>query len=327
MSIFRGFNIDYPSYSVITPQTGNHFDVRCLTVAEADELKHSILTPNKSATIINDIIWKTIKNKPEHIKTFQDFLENTTLNDRSALVYGIFHSTFGSDREFSVMCFSCGIQQNIRVDISKTFSMKPYPKSEGFKKSYEISKAVEGQKDSDLEKLYQEEDTHHIEDEEGKSPHLVSEIVNIPKQKKSREEEKKSKMEGILTRTIKVELPISKIFAFVHQPTIQDESSLLNSIPFTDTRHIENVLQTLAIQKFEYDEGGKTLVVDEQEDILKGFNSLPIDDKDKIFDIYQEEFGQYGIELRSKWNCRECGSSNELDINIVNQFFRMVQVS
>jgi hypothetical protein len=45
----------------------------------------------------------------------------------------------------------------------------------------------------------------------------------------------------------------------------------------------------------------------------------------KMFDEYSENFGKYGIELKQDFNCKECGATNSLEIDIFNQFFRLVR--
>ena len=43
-----------------------------------------------------------------------------------------------------------------------------------------------------------------------------------------------------------------------------------------------------------------------------------------IHERYQEEFGKYGIELKMRSFCVHCGYDEIIDIDLVNQFFRMV---
>ena len=46
---FKGFNIKYPEYEVITPHTNLSFTLRSLNVQEEETLKGSLVTPQKIA--------------------------------------------------------------------------------------------------------------------------------------------------------------------------------------------------------------------------------------------------------------------------------------
>ena len=45
--MFRGFNLKYPEYEVITPQTKRSFTLRSLNVSEEENMKGSMMTPLK----------------------------------------------------------------------------------------------------------------------------------------------------------------------------------------------------------------------------------------------------------------------------------------
>jgi hypothetical protein len=90
------------------------------------------------------------------------------------------------------------------------------------------------------------------------------------------------------------------------------------------------VNETLIIERFEqYREGNKSpdVLVIEREDIFAGYQSLPPMDKIKIIEAYQENFGKYGIEVKTSYNCAKCDYTNELDINVAAQFFRLLAAS
>lgn len=331
---FKGFNIEYPHYSVITPQSGDSFDVRCLNVGEVNELKHSFLIPSKSSSTINTIVWKAIKSKPNHINTYQDFLKNTTIKDRMALIYGIYHSTFGNNKEFTVVCSECNSEQIIRFQLNNCFKMNPYPYSEKFKKSYKIARAIENNKDQIMERILEESEKKKLE-EQSKLEKNSSEVKYVEDEEKIEpkvsEPEKKEELTGefdthILNKVIEKELEISKVIVHIRQPSLLDELKLVETIPFTSSEHLDKLMQILIIEKFRYQDNGVWNTVDHTEDILQGYETLPIDDRNTIFNTYHTNFGQYGLTITNKWNCQSCSANNNFSLDVVQQFFRMVQV-
>lgn len=129
--------------------------------------------------------------------------------------------------------------------------------------------------------------------------------------------------EDILTKVIKLPLPKSKsVFAYLKQPTLLDEVQAFKSI----AAESEDISITLPIQKFtqESEGGDDTLVYDERVDVLDAYMTLPPLDKKAIFNKYSESFGNYGIELKCQSVCQYCGHSEIVDIDLVEQFFRMV---
>lgn len=348
MAIFKGFkNIQYPRYTVVCPQTGFTYDVRTMNVMETNRLKTSLTTPAKTPSLINKTLWESIEDKPEEIKTFQDFKKMTTLRDREALMYGLYHCTFGDQRDFDVNCSSCNKQQSIQVNLSKIFSMNAYPFSSSMIKSYQVAKAVDNEvMDPVIErkiaivelKEKMKLDTKPIDAPDDENGIILGDKPDIkfvedmePEPKVERKEEKKSKYEeSILEKTVDLELPISKVHAILRQPTLADEEELMGEIPFTRKKETDLVNETLVIKQFEeYDPGAKIpcQVITNRTDILYGYQTLPPMDKIKIFEVFQKEFGQYGIDLKAKYVCEACGEENETEVDIVVQFFRMVATS
>jgi len=101
-------NIQYPVYSVVTPQTGEHFTLRTLTVADEKKLKGSFVTPDKISEHIASCIFDCLVEKPAHIRTFKDFIACVTTHDRQALLFGLFHISYGEVTDIPVKCGSCG---------------------------------------------------------------------------------------------------------------------------------------------------------------------------------------------------------------------------
>ena len=357
MGIFKGFNIQYPRYSVLCPQTGFSYDVRSLNVAEVSKLKTSLTTPSQAPALISDVLWNAIESKPKFINNLIEFKKHTTLRDREALIYGLYQATFGDDREFSVTCRNCENVQLLKFKMSKLFSMNSYPGSETMMNSYKVAKIADPQvydpeieeelrkkeqiknipmrpepkrdisedeiDDLDLalgKKPGEEDQLEFVKEEEPTPPPIMNEEVEKPKED----------VTSILNKKIEVTLPISKVVATIRQPTIMDEEEIISMVPFAQKKYSESLNETLVIEKFEeYVDKSKSpiQVVTEREDILIGYNSLPPQDKQKLFDEFQKHFGQYGIELKTNYICNKCDFDNSLDLDIIVQFFRMVGTS
>jgi len=124
---FTGFNLKYPEYEVITPQTGNSFTVRSLNVQEEEHLKGSLMTPQKITDHLNRCIYESIVKKPAAIKDFDSFMKGTTLKDRDALLYGLYHISYGEIRDYDITCSSCKKEYPVTVQASDTFTFTQYP--------------------------------------------------------------------------------------------------------------------------------------------------------------------------------------------------------
>lgn len=124
---FKGFNLEYPEYEVITPQTKHSFTVRSLNVQEEEKLKGSLVTPTKIADHLNSCIFDSIVKKPEGIDSLDAFLRGLTLKDRDALLYGLFHITYEEIRNYQVKCTSCSHEYPVTIQASNTFNYQAYP--------------------------------------------------------------------------------------------------------------------------------------------------------------------------------------------------------
>jgi hypothetical protein len=350
---FRGFNIKLPVYTIITPQTGFTYEARSLTVAEVNKLKTSLTTPARVHNVINQTIWDSLEQKPEFVKDYKDFLRFTTIKDRDALIFGLYHATFGDEREFTVGCRSCENQkQMLKVSIGKLFKMNAYPHSSAVINSYKMVKNA-GQievPDPEIEASIERE---KIRKDTKKPPRGPATPIDIDKDDiltKPKDQKKEVQFiekevgnvtapepiqifdenpESILNRRLRVELPISKVLSIVRQPTLADEEYIMNNLAFAQKKQADLVNDTLVIERFEQynDKGQLDQVVADREDILMAYQELPPMDKIKIMEEYNKEFGQYGIELKAPWICNECSEENELMIDIVIQFFRMAAIT
>jgi len=124
---FQGFNLTYPEYEVITPQTKQSFTVRSLNVQEEERLKGSLMTPQKVTDHLNKCIFEAIVKKPTAIKDYDAFMQGVTLKDRDALLYGLYHISYGEIRDYDVTCSSCRKDYAVTVQASDTFTFKHFP--------------------------------------------------------------------------------------------------------------------------------------------------------------------------------------------------------
>lgn len=341
MGIFTGFKIDYPVYTVVLPQTGVTFNVRGLTVAEVSKLKTSMTTPAKSTDLINNLLWKCLEDKPKGYDTFEGFMKGITLKDREALIYAMYVTTFGDEREFNTACNNCGAERVLRLKLSDMFSITPYEGTTAMLKTYQVERDSQGLiPDPVMEEVVMtkkmEEATEKENEEENEDENDASDEEDNSKSTKAAKRGKGKKRDAntselnILSAEIKVHLPVSNVNAIVHQPKLIDEYKIMNEISFAKKKEIELVNETLIIKRFEVlDPKTKDvkMYVKEREDILRGYQSLPNIDRKRISEEYLNTFAQYGVELKSAWNCLECDNENTLDLDIVRLFFRMVTAS
>ena len=90
-------------------------------------MKGSMVTANKVAEHLNDCIFNSMVKKPDGIKNIQDFVKKTTLKDRDALLYDLYHITYEEIRNYEVSCSSCSKEYTVTVKASNTFNYEQYP--------------------------------------------------------------------------------------------------------------------------------------------------------------------------------------------------------
>lgn len=258
--MFKGFNIKYPEYEVITPQTKRSYHVRSLSVQEEERLKGSLLTPSKINDHLNKCLYDSIVSKPEDITDYDTWLKQTTLKDRDAILYGLYHITYDEIRNYDVLCGSCAKEYPVTVKASSTFNYNEYP-------------------DDD-----------------------------------------------VLDKRIPVKLPISKgVVVYLKQPSLFDEVTAIKTLAISTKSNLDIITEILVIDRFE-DQGtpDKPIVYKEREDVRDAYLSLPARDKREIYKNYREHFGKYGVKLVMRSNCQHCGFAEEITIDLVSSFFRMV---
>lgn len=255
--MFQGFNIALPEYEVITPQTGLSYTVRSMTVQEEEKLKGSLLTANKITDHLNKCLYDCIVKKPDVVTDYDSWMKNTTIKDRDALLYGMYHITYEEIRNYDVTCGACGKNYAVTVKASETFNYNPYPEKD------------------------------------------------------------------ILTKTVNVPLQMLKgVFVTLRQPTLFDEGVAFKTIA---TANMDLLIETLIIKAITQNGAeGDSKIYTDREDILDAYKLLPSKDKRELYKSYRENFGQYGISLLMKATCIHCDNIEDINLDLVSNFFRMV---
>ena len=258
--MFKSFNVKFPEYEVITPQTHLSFTLRSLTVQEEERLKGSLMTPSKVHEHLNKCIYDSIVSKPEEIVEYDDFLKRVTLKDRDALLYGLYHISYEEIRNYDVTCSACKKEYPVTVQASSTFNFNEYP---------------------------------------GKD---------------------------VLSKKIPVSLPkTTGVTAFIKQPTLYDEMMAMRTLSVQPGSNLDIITETLIIDRFQQDpEKGDTVIYNERGDVVDAYMALLAKDKRDIHESYRNNFGKYGINLKMRSSCTNCGEQDDIDIDLVTNFFRMV---
>jgi DNA-directed RNA polymerase specialized sigma subunit len=111
----------------------------------------------------------------------------------------------------------------------------------------------------------------------------------------------------------------------IKQPTLYDEMMSIKELAASIGANMDVITETLIIEKFHQDpEEGDTIIYKDKGDIIDAYMSLPARDKRVIHKRYRDELGQYGIALKMRSNCIHCGAEEDIDLDLVSNFFRMV---
>ena len=129
--MFKGFNLQYPEYEVVTPQTHLSFFVRSLSVSEEEKLKGSLMTPTKITEHLNKCLYESCVKKPDGVKDYKSFLNATTLKDRDSILYGLYHITYEEVRNYDIRCSNCKKEYPITAKASAMFNYTAYPEENG----------------------------------------------------------------------------------------------------------------------------------------------------------------------------------------------------
>ena len=346
--MFVKFDIDFPEYTIITPQTGFVFGVKGLTVAETDKLKNSITNPAQATEVINQTLFSALQTKPSNIKTYEDFVKLTTLRDRESLIYGMYISTYDEFIDnLSVDCSDCGHSNKIRPYLPDCLELTPWLGTQVMKEQYAFSNTIAGNSDPEMDKLVAQQETAKklkkiskasmkerrkaagIENDEG-----MILLDDFEEEKVTEEPEKEvilasepDNPHSILDHRHEIILPKSGIKVTLKQPTIKDEQNAMRMTPFGTKKHTDLASEIMIIDEMAQYRKGESkpyMCASEPAHILAGYKQLPEKDKRFIFNAFKQQYSDYGIELKTQWDCMSCGIQNELNIDIVSQFFRMV---
>jgi hypothetical protein len=131
--------------------------------------------------------------------------------------------------------------------------------------------------------------------------------------------------QNILEVSFQVPLPVmDSVTATIRQPTLKDEADAMKLAGSND-KLLDLLTETLIIDNFiESVDGNDSTVYSSREDIVDAYRSLTPNDKRAIFKEYKKQLGSYGIELKMRTTCVHCGDEEVLDLDLVDNFFRMV---
>jgi len=124
--MFKSWNIKYPEYEIICPQTKLSFTLKSLNVSEEERMKSSLLTNQRILEHLNKCIFDNLVKKPENVSDYDSFLKNVTIRDREALLYGLYHITYEDIRNYSIECPKCSKKYNINIKASESFNFNMY---------------------------------------------------------------------------------------------------------------------------------------------------------------------------------------------------------
>jgi len=136
--------------------------------------------------------------------------------------------------------------------------------------------------------------------------------------------------DNILTKRIKIDLPKSKgVSVYIKQPTLEDETESIKRMAQRPGITMDIITETLIIERFEQDieTSKEPAVFSDRIDIIEAYRKLPAKDKRVIYEKFNEEFGKYGTELKMQVFCQHCGNEDVVNIDLVENFFRMVYSS
>jgi hypothetical protein len=131
---------------------------------------------------------------------------------------------------------------------------------------------------------------------------------------------------NILGSKVPIELETTTgVICTIKQPTLFEELTAIKSMAGSVKVNMDLITETLIIDKFEQKpDEGDLITYSDRNDIIDAYLSLPSKDKRQIHKEYRDKFGQYGIQLKMKSNCIHCGEEEEIDLDLVANFFRMV---
>lgn len=130
---------------------------------------------------------------------------------------------------------------------------------------------------------------------------------------------------NIFDASFQVSLPkLTSVFATIRQPSLKDEIETMK-LAGSDSALLDILTETLIIENIvENVDGQDSNIYSSREDVVDAYRSLSPIDKRAIFKEYKLKFGEYGIELKMRSTCAHCGKEDGIDLDLVDNFFRMV---
>jgi len=133
--------------------------------------------------------------------------------------------------------------------------------------------------------------------------------------------------DDILRKTHNVLLPVTEgVTAVIKQPSLEDELNMYMKQSIQPGAKLDVLTETLAVAQFQQDKEERTepIIYDDRGDIVDAYLTLPPKDRRAISDKYKEEFGKYEVSLKMMSSCKFCGNEDLMNIDLVENFFRMV---
>lgn len=122
-----GVTLTAPLYMVVTPHTNCEFHIKSMSLMHEEALKTSFVSRQMLTKMLSKSIFDNIVIKPDHIKNYQDFIENITLNDEVALLYGLYHTSYGELSNLNVSCPECKKSFETSIQTAGLMHFDPYP--------------------------------------------------------------------------------------------------------------------------------------------------------------------------------------------------------
>ena len=133
--------------------------------------------------------------------------------------------------------------------------------------------------------------------------------------------------ENIYTDIVEVKLKtLNNVSVFLKQPTLASEKFIIDTLKSRPGTELDLVYSILKIESIaETVEGGKNAtknVWTSHEDIYDAYCNIPSADKLEIEKVYQNKFGKYGVNLKTKATCPKCKKQEEVTIDLYSSLFR-----
>lgn len=138
--------------------------------------------------------------------------------------------------------------------------------------------------------------------------------------------------ENLITKYVEVELPVSKYKAVLCLPTLHDEREFASSkgvsqeiLRKADSYIIVKELHALKKSESDDDKEKKYLIIKNVFEIYSFMRNMPARDKIAIRKAWNEAYGDYGLRLKVRGVCPNCGRPEEFPVSLMAELFRLSQ--